>query len=86
VKRQPSTNARPAKQDRTKKIETKIDEPPSAGRSPTDLVPDGDELDEPDTSDLDEANEANDDRWEVFLLDDDDCEPLPDFGDFWMPD
>lgn len=43
---------------------------------------------EPDeSSDLDESEMGNtdDDRWEVFILDDD-CDPLPDYGDFWLPD
>lgn len=30
-------------------------------------------------------SEADEDHWEVFVLDDD-SEPLPDFGDFWIPD
>jgi hypothetical protein len=40
------------------------------------------------SSDLDEANfdDAHDERWDVFILDDDDCDPLPDYGDFWLPD
>ncbi len=40
------------------------------------------------SSDLDEFDPQNcdDDRWDVFILDDDDCEPLPEYGDFWLPD
>jgi hypothetical protein len=39
------------------------------------------------SSDLDESDLGDtDDRWDVFILDDDDCDPLPDYGDFWLPD
>ena len=41
---------------------------------------DASELEEPDFIDTDDA------RWDVFLLDDDEGDPLPDYGDFWMPD
>src|SRR3954468_1151820 len=36
---------------------------------------------------LDESNvdNADDDRWDAFILDDD-GEPLPEYGDFWFPD
>jgi hypothetical protein len=42
---------------------------------------------EADESELDETDleDADDDRWEVFILDDD-GEPLPEYGDFWFPD
>ena len=41
--------------------------------------------DEP--SDLDELDQldADDGRWDVFLFDDE-CDPIPEHGDFWMPD
>jgi hypothetical protein len=44
------------------------------------------EPDEP--SDLDESHlgDTDDDRWDVFLLDEDDCDALPEYGDFWLPD
>jgi hypothetical protein len=35
--------------------------------------------------DLDESDLRDDDRWDVFILDDD-GDPLPDYGDFWFPD
>ena len=40
-----------------------------------------------DENDLDESDllDADDDRWDVFILDDD-GDPLPDYGDFWFPD
>lgn len=40
-----------------------------------------------DSSDLDEQNctDEDDSRWEVFLFDDD-SDPLPEYGDFWLPD
>jgi hypothetical protein len=41
---------------------------------------DASELEEPDFIDTDDA------RWDVFLLDDDEGDPLPGYGDFWMPD
>lgn len=41
-----------------------------------------------DSSDLDETEDLSpdDDRWDVFILDDEDCDPLPHYGDFWLPD
>jgi hypothetical protein len=37
-------------------------------------------------SDLDsDLDSADDDCWDVFIFDDD-CDPLPDYGDFWFPD
>ena len=39
-----------------------------------------------DDSDLDVSEfDSEDDRWDVFLFDDDN-DPLPDYGDFWLPD
>jgi hypothetical protein len=39
-----------------------------------------------DPSDLDEFEQDDDDgRWDVFLFDDD-SDPLPEHGDFWLPD
>jgi hypothetical protein len=42
---------------------------------------------ESDKGDLDECDVevVDDDRWDVFILDDDD-DPLPEYGDFWFPD
>jgi hypothetical protein len=42
---------------------------------------------EADEDELDESNlqDADDDRWDVFIFDDE-CDPLPDYGDFWFPD
>ena len=48
-------------------------------------------VEESDESDLDDSDldsdldTAEDDRWDVFILDDDN-DPLPDYGDFWFPD
>jgi len=44
-----------------------------------DLCDDASELDEP------ECEEEDDGRWDVFLFDDD-SDPLPEYGDFWLPD
>ena len=42
---------------------------------------------ETDEDDLDESNleDADDDRWDVFIFDDE-SDPLPEYGDFWFPD
>jgi hypothetical protein len=42
---------------------------------------------DPNEYELDESNltDTDDDRWDVFILDDD-SDPLPDYGDFWFPD
>ena len=41
---------------------------------------------EADDDELDESNieDADDGRWDAFILDDD-GEPLPEYGDFWFP-
>jgi hypothetical protein len=38
--------------------------------------------------DLDESEfrDIDDRHWDVFVLGDDDWEPMPDYGDFWLPD
>jgi hypothetical protein len=65
-------------------------------RGITDLLPPGDtgspetseESDESDLEDSDldsDLDSGDDDRWDVFILDDDN-DPLPDYGDFWFPD
>jgi hypothetical protein len=40
---------------------------------------------EADENDLDESDLGDDDRWDVFILDDE-GDPLPEYGDFWFPD
>jgi hypothetical protein len=48
------------------------------------------DIDRPDVpSDLDEfeppavQNAEDDSLWDVFIPDDDECDPMPDYGDFW---
>jgi hypothetical protein len=41
--------------------------------------------DEPDEIDV-PCTDDDDPRWDVFIADDDDCDPLPDLGDFWIED
>ena len=43
------------------------------------------ESDEDDDSELDDAEAEDDDRWDVFLLDDN-GELIPERSDFWIPD
>jgi hypothetical protein len=31
-----------------------------------------------------EVGDENDDRWDVFIADDDEIDPLPEVGDFWL--
>jgi hypothetical protein len=46
-----------------------------------------DESDDLDETDLHDSDDSDDDRWDVFILDDDDgFDPLPEYGDFWFPD
>jgi hypothetical protein len=51
---------------------------------PTDGLENSAETDE---DELDESNieDADDARWDTFILDDD-GDPLPEYGDFWFPD
>jgi hypothetical protein len=44
-------------------------------------------LPEADEDNLDESHleDADDGRWDAFILDDD-GDPLPEYGDFWFPD
>lgn len=53
--------------------------------SPYDLPDAVEPLDDPDEpSDLDEfAPLPDDDRWDVFIPDEDECDPEPDPRDFW---
>jgi len=56
------------------------------------LAPDNDPAEMPvesdELSDLDETSlpVPDDNRWDVFIIDDNDREPLPELGDFWLPD
>ncbi len=43
------------------------------------------EPDEDDDSELDDPEQEDDDRWDVFLLDDN-GELIPERSDFWIPD
>lgn len=66
----------------TSNVEDRRENRAEPGSSPLETPVEPDE-----SSDLDESEMGNtdDDRWEVFILDDD-CDPLPDYGDFWLPD
>jgi hypothetical protein len=44
------------------------------------------EPDEPSDLEYPEDTQADDDRWDVFIPDDDECDPLPDPDDFWISD
>ena len=63
-------HARPLKDTQPDQETEGLDTPPE---------PDDDELDE------DNLGDADDDRWDVFIFDDD-GETLPEYGDFWFPD
>jgi hypothetical protein len=39
--------------------------------------------DDPDEAEL---RQADDGLWDAFILDDDEGDPLPEYGDFWFPD
>jgi hypothetical protein len=56
-------------------------------RAEPDLTPLETPFEPDESSDLDESvlDNTDDDRWDVFILDDD-CDSLPDYGDFWLPD
>ena len=73
------TPADPVPYDRPAK--TPYEEPPDEPPADDETEPEDDEcdLDEP------EAEDADDDRWDVFLLDDD-GELIPERSDFWIPD
>lgn len=45
-------------------------------------------LDDEDANEPDEIDLLDDDdaRWDAFLADDDELDPLPDHGDFWFED
>ncbi|HVT29820.1 MAG TPA: hypothetical protein VHE81_17510 [Lacipirellulaceae bacterium] len=59
------------------------DESPGRALDPRESAIEPDESSELDESDM---GETDDERWEVFILDDDECEPLPEYGDFWLQD
>jgi hypothetical protein len=40
--------------------------------------------DDSDLDDIDVALLADDADWDVFIPDDDECDPLPEIGDFWF--
>jgi hypothetical protein len=40
----------------------------------------------PDAADVDPLSADDDARWDVFLPDDDEVDPLPEPGDFWFDD
>ena len=66
----------------TEDATVRVEEAEAENHADIESPPDADEfgdLDEPDTENID------DDRWDVFLFDDD-SDPLPDYGDFWFPD
>src|SRR5262245_45549052 len=68
------------RQERSDHARDKKTAPPEA---PLDSEDDGD-IDEPDPNTAED--DRWDDRWDVFILDDGDHDPLPDYGDFWFPD
>jgi hypothetical protein len=41
------------------------------------------EFDDPSDFELPHMDDA---RWDVFIADEDECDPLPDHGDFWIDD
>jgi hypothetical protein len=45
-----------------------------------------DEEEPDDASELDEVDQFDEASWEAFVADDDECDPLPDYGDFWIED
>ena len=49
---------------------------------PAQVDVDSDE-DDPDEAEL---RQADDGLWDGFILDDDEGDPLPEYGDFWFPD
>jgi hypothetical protein len=68
--------------------------PLATGESPwqpddADDVPNGDpepELPDPDDLEIDDPPSGDDAYWDVFIPDDDECDPLPEPGDFWVED
>jgi hypothetical protein len=62
------------------------DQPVDKDCDPYDTPSPQEDLDE--ASDLDEFDPENrdDERWDAFIADDDELDPLPDPGDFWIGD
>jgi len=58
-------------------------EPAASDEEEPDEASDLDELSDLDSYDL---VDIDDEHWDVFIVDDDDDDALPDYGDFWMPD
>ncbi len=75
----PSGNTNPD----TSKVNNRRDKRPERNPAPFETPV---EPDEPSDLDESEIDNTDDDRWDVFILDDDDCDSLPDYGDFWLPD
>jgi hypothetical protein len=50
------------------------------------LADDVPELEEPSDLDSYDLVDIDDKHWDVFIVDDDEGDALPDYGDFWMPD
>lgn len=60
-----------------------VSEPPDLDRESAEPSAEPDEPTDLDSSDID----PDDRHWDVFLFDDDrDRDPLPETGDFWLPD
>ncbi len=53
------------------------------GREP--VAPDP-ELSDPDDLEIDDPLGGDDAYWDVFIPDEDECDPLPEPGDFWVED
>lgn len=67
-------------------LSTRESQVPDDGRAPSDYDLPESETDEP--IELDALDDADDDdsRWDAFLADDDERDPLPEPGDFWIED
>ena len=55
----------------------------SDDREPEDPGP---ELEDPDGLEIDNSPDLDEDDWDVFIPDDDERDPLPEPGDFWLED
>jgi hypothetical protein len=44
----------------------------------------GPEYDDGSDDDFDAPTDDDDAKWDAFLADDDELDPLPDYGDFWL--
>ncbi len=52
-----------------------------AGQEPEDVEP---ELEDPDHLEIDDPSRGDEAYWDVFIPDEDERDPLPEPGDFWM--